>query len=218
MFPVAHYIKGIIKNMLNPRISTFSFISVSVKVDKTAYIYRGVKAKLSSIGRYSYIAANTEIENALIGNFCSIGDHCRIGMSSHSLNCISTSPIFTQTVNALQNRWIEKDIFTNKTKDETVHIGNDVWIGTHALINGGVKIGNGAVVAAGAIVVKDVPPYAIVGGIPAKIIRYRFPNDVIAKLEEIQWWNMPEEKLKANILLFQKEMLAVSDLDGIANS
>ena len=121
MFPVGHYIKGIFKNLLNSRISNVSFISANVNVDKTAYIYRGVKAKKSVIGAYTYIAANTDIENAEIGKFCSIADHCRIGMSGHSLQYISTSPIFTQTRNALQERWIEKDVFVHKSEKKELY-------------------------------------------------------------------------------------------------
>lgn len=212
MFPIVHYIKGVLKNLFNPRISILAIVSVNVKVDKTAYIYRGVKAKSATIGAHSYVAANTEIENAVIGKYCSIADHCRIGMSGHSLSCLSTSPIFTQSVNALQERWTDKDVFKHKTKEKTAYIGNDVWIGSHVLVNGGVHIGNGACIGAGAVVVKDVPPYAIVGGVPAKIIRYRFSEDVIIKLQELQWWDMPEEKLKSNIHLFQEERVTIEDL------
>lgn len=215
MLPIAHYIVGIFKNLLNPRISLFSVISANVEVDKTAFIYRGVKAKHAKIGAHSYIASNTDIENAVIGKYCSIADHCRVGMSGHSLNYLSTSPIFTETVNALQDQWTEMNVFASKHEEETVIIGNDIWIGSHVLINGGVKIGNGACIAAGAVVVKDVPPYAIVGGVPAKVIRYRFSEDVIAKLEEVKWWNLSEVVLKEKIELFQKEGLTVEELEGL---
>lgn len=213
MFPIAHYIKGSLKNLFNSRISNAAFISSNVNVDKTAYVYRGVKAKHAFIGAHSYIANNTDIENAEIGKYCSIADHCRIGMSGHSLSYLSTSPIFTQTVNGLQECWIDKDVFEHKDAEERAYLGNDVWIGSHALINGGVHIGNGACVAAGAVVVKDVPPYAIVGGVPAKLIRYRFSPDVIDKLLELQWWNLPDEILKSNISLFQKEDISVNDIE-----
>lgn len=213
MFPIVHYIKGIAKNLFNPRISVFAIISSNAIVDKTAYIYRGVKAKESKIGAYSYVAANTDIENAEIGKFCSIADNCRIGMSGHPLQYISTSPIFTEKRNALQQCWIEKDFFEHKSLDERVIIGNDVWIGSHVLIKGGVHIGNGACVAAGAVVVKDVPPYAIVGGVPAKVIRYRFSPEVIGKLLELEWWNFDESKLKNSIAIFQKDNLCVDDLE-----
>ena len=87
-----------------------------------------------------------------------------------------------------------------------IYIGNDVWVGTRVLIMGGVTIGNGAVVAAGAVVTKDVPPYAIVGGVPARVIKYRFPEDVIQKLEASKWWTLDDDTLKQNIHLFQKPL------------
>ena len=216
MFPFGHFVKGIFKSLFNHRISLFAIISSDTEIDKSAYIYRGVKVKDAVIGAHTYIAANTDVENAEIGKYCSIADHCRIGMSGHSLHYLSTSPIFTQTMNALQEKWIENDVFENKEDEERAFLGNDVWVGSHVLIKGGVHIGNGACIAAGAVVVKDVAPYSIVGGVPAKVIRYRFSPEVIEKLLELQWWDIPEEVLKKNIVLFQKEDVTVDELERLS--
>lgn len=215
MFPIVHYLKGIVKNIFNSRVSLFAIVSVNSKVDKSAYIYRGVKAKSAVIGAHTYIAANTEIENAEIGKYCSIADHCRIGMSGHSLDYLSTSPVFTQCINALQDRWVEKDVFEHKSDEERAYIGNDVWVGSHVLINGCVHIGDGAVIGAGAVVVKDVPPYAIVGGVPARIIRYRFNPEIIDGLIKLQWWTLPEEQIKNNIHLFQSGSIDLDALESL---
>ena len=83
-----------------------------------------------------------------------------------------------------------------------LQVGHDVWIGDNVLLRGGIHIGNGAIIAMGAVVTKDVPAYSIVGGIPAKVLRFRFPQDQINRLEALAWWNKPESWLKDNALLF----------------
>lgn len=197
-----HFAKGWIKNLNNGKVSNFAFVSSTNKISKLAKINRFVKIKHSEIGDYSYVGSSCDITNTMIGRFCSIADNCRIGTASHTLGNISTSPIFTLKKNGTGTTWISQDVHhTNETK--MVNIGNDVWIGTRVIIKDGIAIGDGAVIGAGAVVVKDVPPYAIIGGVPAKVIRYRFSDEIIQKLEEIKWWNASDEKLRQCLSLFQ---------------
>lgn len=200
---IISYIIGFFRNMLKKRVSALAIIDSKSRIDDKAKIYRGAKIVESRIGEYTYIGMNTWAICTTIGKFCSIASDVRIGLESHTLNHISTSPLFTESKNATGHEWIKNS--TVSPRNATT-IGNDVWIGYHAMIIGGINIGNGAVIAAGAVVTKDVPPYAIVGGVPAKIIRYRFDEDTINILQSTKWWERTSESLKENVNLFQKDI------------
>lgn len=168
------------------------------------------------LGKHSYIGDNCRIF-AKIGNFCSISSNVKIIEATHPLNFISTSPVFYSTAKQTNSTFVDKTIFDDllflPNSNFPCEIGNDVWIGENVLIKGGVKIGDGACIAMGAVVTKDVPPYAVVGGVPAKIIKYRFDKTLIKRLLNSEWWIKSDEWINIHkndflcIESFQKEKL-----------
>lgn len=163
-------------------------------------LYDHVSLNNVALDDFTYIASNTAIMNTVIGKYCSIGPDCKIGLGKHpSKDFVSTHPIFFSVLKQTQITFADKNYFEEFAE---IEIENDVWVGANTIILDGVKIGNGAIIAAGSVVTKDVPPYAIVGGVPAKIIRYRFDQRQIEKLLEIKWWNMDVEVLKRNFKIF----------------
>ena len=195
------YLLGFFLNLFNPAVSFFAKIDNKSRISHKAKVYGHVQVTSSSMGDYSYIGRNSRIIHADIGKFCSIASETKIGMGTHTLDKISTSPIFTEAKNGTKHSWV-KTSAANPFK--RVKVGNDVWIGVRTMVMGGVTIGDGAVIGAGSIVTKDIPPYAVVVGVPAKVIRYRFPEETIELLNRIKWWEKNEAELKDNIDLFQK--------------
>lgn len=152
----------------------------------------------SSIGNYTYTGANTVIKKAEIGKFCSISWNVSITGNQHDYRGISTHP-FTR----LPSFGFTEECEGQELDSETVLIGNDVWIGMNTCILSGVKIASGSIIGAGAVVTKDVPPYAIVVGNPAKVLKYRFSEDIIGKLMDIRWWDWSPEDIQNNLTLFK---------------
>lgn len=170
-----------------------SSFSPTIHFGKNVEIAHGVMLEENiNIGDYSYIKENSKIfRNTSIGKFCSIATDVTVGASAHPTDFLSTHP-FQYVPGYLEQH---TPPYTYDTFRPT-SIGHDVWIGCHSIIIGGIQVGNGAVIGAGSIVTKNVPPYAIVVGAPARILRYRFSQDIIERLQNTQWWNLPEENIK----------------------
>jgi acetyltransferase-like isoleucine patch superfamily enzyme len=149
----------------------------------------------SRVGRWTYFGDHALAINCEIGAFCSIAAHAVIGGGNHpTRDYVTTSPLFYGTIH---NPWgvfsgsMQRDIELPRTR-----IGNDVWIGYSAIVLPGKRIGDGAVIAAGAVVTHDVEPYEIVAGVPARSIRTRFDPEDVEWLLSIEWWKWSDERLK----------------------
>ena len=158
----------------------------------TAKIGPGSQVVNCSIGRYSYCGQDCTILETNIGAFTSIADHVTIGGVKHNFNLIATSKVFQRGRNPFG-----KSIADFPAQPMvTTTIGNDVFIGKDSFVSAGVQIGTGAIVGMGSIVTKDVPPYAIVAGVPAKVIGHRFPEDTRKALLATGWWDLPDAKIR----------------------
>jgi acetyltransferase-like isoleucine patch superfamily enzyme len=160
-----------------------------------------------TIGDYTYgkprVVSWGEGTSLRIGKYCSISTHVIIFLGSeHRTDWVSTYPF--------PYLWKEaSSIKGHPFSKGDVIIGNDVYIGYHVTILSGVAIGDGAAIGAGSVVTKDVPPYAIVAGNPARIVRYRFDEETIQKLLQVKWWDWPDEKVKENIHLICSDSIGV---------
>lgn len=172
-------------------VSKIANVANPVSIGKEAEIHdRSILGLYSLLNNYSVIYSDTQV-----GRYCSIGRFCEIGAAAHPMHFLSTSNV--QYSNTLM-RGHEETNFKRKIKfeyDRHTVVGHDVWVGAKSVIKSGVTIGHGSVIAALSFVNKDVPPYAIVGGIPAKIIRFRFSEKIISELLELEWWEFTPKEM-----------------------
>lgn len=168
-------------------------------------LYEHVSILDSRIGNYVYVSPHSMVSKATIGSYCSIGPRVTIGLGKHPTDFVSTFPAFFSTQQQCQVSFTDKDYYT---EHESIVIGNDVWIGAGSIILDGVTIGDGAIVAAGSVVSKDIAPYTIVGGIPAKPIKMRFDDAKIQELLMLKWWDKDDAWIRANLSFFQTPVIS----------
>lgn len=170
-----------------------------------------------SLGKMTYIAKNCKFKKTKIGRFTSIGPNCQLIYGDHPTRTfVSTHPAFYTSHRPTGKCYVYQDKFEeiryiDDEKKHMLDIGNDVWIASDVKLLSGIKIGDGAIICSGAIVTKDVLPYSIVGGIPGKIIRFRFSADEIKWLLELKWWNKDEKWI-------QKYADDFEDIDKLRNA
>ena len=182
----------------NSQVSEMSKFDEKTTLSGFNVICKSANISKSTIGYCSVVGANSYLPNCIIGSFCSIADEVAVVHFTHPTDLVSTYPSFFNTMNdypfGKSSLSFNEEIILNS--GHYVEIGNDVWIGKNVLIKGGVKIGDGAIIGMGAVVTKDVPPYSVVCGVPAKVIKMRFDESIIRSLLLIQWWNWDINDIK----------------------
>ena len=162
------------------------------RVHSTAKIEAGSSFINSEIDRHSFLGYGCDVYRTNIGPFCSIANGVMIGAGEHPSNWVSTSPVFYEGRDSVKKKY---STYQRDAHSETI-IGADVWIGHGVKVRRGVTIGVGAIIGMGAIVTRDVEPYSVVGGAPARFIRWRFDADVRNRLIESNWWTLDDRSLE----------------------
>jgi acetyltransferase-like isoleucine patch superfamily enzyme len=170
-------------------------LSYKKNVTKGKNVFIGMFSDLTNvhIGNFTYISGRAKLLNLKIGSYTSIAKGLKTGFGSHPTKRFSTSPVFHSINNVFKKKYIKETSFNSNI--DTTYIGNDVWIGLNVILMDGVNIGDGSIIAAGSVVNKDVPPYSIVGGVPAKLIKMRFDSETINILQDSEWWKKEPKEI-----------------------
>jgi virginiamycin A acetyltransferase len=175
--------------------------SLNVSADKIKRYYSDIyfsdkirKVGMATIGKYSYFKPSTILYNVEIGNYCHIGADCRLGLIGHDVNSLTTYPFDYQFGKSKDSLDCSKDKTIDLKKKNILKIGHDVYIGEGVTIMSGIEIGIGAVVGSKSVVTKDVPPYSVVAGIPAKVVTERLSIPVRNTLLESKWWEHDKDE------------------------
>lgn len=192
----------------NSKILSGCKINSNTKLEGNNIINKNVNIVNSQIGYATYIGENSKLNNSKIGRYCSIAEEVKIISGTHpTRKFVSTHPCFFSTRKQAGFTFVKENIFPEKKAVEGSNglscvIGNDVWLGANVIILEGIKVGDGVVVAAGAVVVKDLEPYYIYGGVPARKIGERFKEKERQLLMDVKWWNYDPSWLEENAILF----------------
>lgn len=164
------------------------------------------------VGAHSYIEVGCRISRTRIGRYCSIAPDCVVGLAEHPAHFVSTHPRFYRHLPHLGYDLVQADAH-QEIRPTT--LGNDVWLGAQAIVRGGVHIADGAIVGAGAVVTTDVPAYAVVAGVPARVLRYRFDEETRERLERSRWWDRDDAWLRrhAHLMGDVPAFLAACEVD-----
>lgn len=199
----------VIRSTIDDKTSVGDYTTVrDSKVGKYCQIQRYCDLLRVNIGNYTIIERNAVLHDVTIGSFCELSWYVGMGGDNHNYKLPSIHHWYWQTYFGFEHDEISvgKTNFFAKLNSEECIIGNDVWVGSGVTVNRKVHVGNGAILASGCVVTKDVPDYAIVGGAPARIIKYRFDEETIRRLQKIVWWDWPDDVLRENRHLFEVEV------------
>ena len=166
-------------------------------------IGQGTRIINATVGDYSYCDQRADIANAVIGKFSNIAAHVRIGATDHPLDTASLHHFLYRSSDYWDDAEHDSAFFIRRAA-RTACIGHDTWIGHGAMVKPEVTVGDGAVIAAGAVVTKDVAPYTIVAGTPAKLLRERQPRDIAERLIALAWWDWEHDRLRATLEDFRR--------------